>query len=157
MPKAQLRQHQTTNTKDLSSAGMQIMGAAAKPAKLRHPWHHTLTRNDWRGMTDARPGEEGRDRPQRSRTPPGDQLTPGAATIIESACPTCTQVPNMRSQSRDIEHRYGLSIAQRITSGALAYRDYDCRHLQACFPCAQVLYVEPEAPALESAKSPGNQ
>jgi hypothetical protein len=104
MPKAQLRQHQTTKTKGLSSAGMQIMGAAAKPAQLRHPWHHTLIRNDWRGMTDARPGEAGRDRPQRSRTPPGDQLTPGAATIIKSACPTCTQVPNMRSQSREIEH-----------------------------------------------------
>ena len=104
MPKVQLRQRQTTKTKGRSSAGMQIMGAAAKPAQLRHPWHQTLIRNDRCGMTGARPGEAGRDRPQRSRTPPGDQFAPGAATIIESACPTCTQVPNMRSQSREIEH-----------------------------------------------------
>jgi hypothetical protein len=101
MPKVQLRQRQTMKTKGRSSAGMQIMGAAAKPAQLRHPLHQTRIRNDRCEMIGDRPGEAGRDRPQRSRTPPGAQLTPGAATIIESACPTFTQVPNMRSQSQE--------------------------------------------------------
>ena len=100
-PKVQLRQRRTMKTKGRSSAGMQIMGAAAKPAQLRHPWHQTLIRNDRCEMTGARPGEAGRHRPQRTRTPPGDQLTPEAATTIESACPTCTQVPNRRSQSQE--------------------------------------------------------
>jgi hypothetical protein len=100
MPKVQLRQRQTRKKKDRSSAGDQIMGAAAKSAQLRHLLHRTRIQNDRSEMIGDRPGEAGRDRLQRSHTPPGAQLTRGAASIIESACPTLTQVQNMRSRLR---------------------------------------------------------
>jgi hypothetical protein len=43
----------------------------------------------------------------------------------------------------------GPPVAQRITAGALAYRDDDCRPLVDGFPCALALYLEPVAPATE--------
>ena len=101
MPKVQLRQRQTRKKKGRSSVTMQIMGAAAKPAQLQHLLHRTSTQNVRYVTIGTRPGEAGRHRRQRIQTPPGAQLTPGVATIIDSACPTFTQVPNMRSQSRE--------------------------------------------------------
>jgi hypothetical protein len=100
---------------------------------------------------DRRPPGRG-----RSRSPSAQSHTSGRSTHSRTSHHHRERQPNLHPGT---EHAvaiagrsntgYGQSVAQRITAGALAYHDDDCRHLRAGFPCAQVLYVEPEAPATE--------
>jgi hypothetical protein len=100
---------------------------------------------------DRRPPGRG-----RSRSPSAHSHTSGRSAHSRSSHHHRERMPNAHPGA---EHAvaiagrsntgYGQPVAQRITAGALAYRDDDCRHLIAGFPCAQALYVEPEAPATQ--------
>jgi hypothetical protein len=99
---------------------------------------------------DRRPPGRG-----RSRSPSAQSHTSGRSAHSRSShhhrerMPTCTQVRNTRSQSREIEHWIRAIGCPKDHSRSPGIPRRRPPPLQAGFPCAQVLYVEPEAPATE--------